>query len=200
MARKSRAAVRVLVAAEELPDELASLPQPDTARGAIALGLKLTGARQWERAQEYFELALELPGTGIKRFRDKPAALSDGEKCSALYNIACCQSQLAQPENIQNGLIALAGCLEGGERRGRKGRGGRLHGAWREDSRRNACPHAPPASPLSFYQDGPPHPAGYDDYRQLRTDPDLANIRSSDKFEGLMKRFERKAGGFLGMF
>jgi len=95
-------------------DELAELPTPDTCRGAIALGLKLTEAGQWERAQEYFERALELPGTGVKRFRDKPAGLSDGEKQSILYNCACCQAQLGQPENIQNGLLALAGCLESG--------------------------------------------------------------------------------------
>lgn len=29
--------------------------------------------------QEYFERALELPGTGLKRWRDKPPALSTGE-------------------------------------------------------------------------------------------------------------------------
>eukprot|EP00889_Picochlorum_renovo_P007156 jgi/Picre1/34186/NNA_001660.t1 len=41
---------------------------------------------------------------------------------AALYNIACCQSRLAQDEEdaeerdarIQNSLIALAGCLEAG--------------------------------------------------------------------------------------
>jgi hypothetical protein len=31
---------------------------------------------------------------------------------------------------------------------------------------------------------------------QLRRDPDLAPLRETDKFEGLLKRFE--PGGFLG--
>lgn len=31
---------------------------------------------------------------------------------------------------------------------------------------------------------------------QLRRDPDLAPLRATDKFEGLLKRFE--PGGFLG--
>lgn len=138
---------------EDIEPTLGKLPEPDDARGAIAIGLKLTEAQQWEKAQSYFERALELPGTGVKRFRDRPRLLSDGEKVAALYNIACCQSKLAQPENIQNGLIALAGCLE----------------------------------------------AGYDNWQQLRSDPDLANLRTSDKFEGLLKRFERR-GGFMGLF
>jgi len=95
--------------------DLASLPDPDDARGAIALGLKLTEAGQWEAAQGYFERALELPGTGVKRFRDKPKLLSDGEKQAIMYNIACCQAQLGGEENIQNGLMALASCLEVGK-------------------------------------------------------------------------------------
>lgn len=59
----------------------------------------------------YFEMALELPGTGTKRFRDKPPQISEGEKIAALYNIACCQARLG---NTQNALIALAGALEAG--------------------------------------------------------------------------------------
>lgn len=58
-----------------------------------------------------FERSLQLPGTGVKRFRDKPAGLSEGEKTSALYNIACCHSKLG---NTRSGLVAIAGCLEEG--------------------------------------------------------------------------------------
>jgi tetratricopeptide (TPR) repeat protein len=142
------------VRAENLPDkDVIKYGEPNDARSAIAIGLTLTDAKEWEEAQKYFERALELPGTGIKRFRDKPPQISDGEKMAALYNIACCQSQLGQPENIQNGLIALAGCLE----------------------------------------------SGYDNFNQLRSDPDLENLRKDDKFEGLLKRFE-KPKGFLGLF
>ncbi len=90
------------------------LPEPDTARAAIAIGLKLTGANRWEEAQDYFERALSLPGTGIKRFRDKPPQLSDGERIAVMFNLACCASRLGGDENIQNGLMAIAGCLEAG--------------------------------------------------------------------------------------
>ncbi|KAI8111538.1 hypothetical protein M9435_004038 [Picochlorum sp. BPE23] len=97
--------------------------EPEDARGAIAMGLSLANDQgDWKAALGYFERALELPGTGIKRFRDKPKLISNGEKMAALYNIACCQSRLAQEEEdaeerdarIQNSLIALAGCLEAG--------------------------------------------------------------------------------------
>ena len=102
----------------ELPS---NLPEPDTARAAIALGLKLTEAKKWEDAQTYFEKALELPGTGLKRFRDKPNGLSDGERIAIMYNIACCQSQIGEEENVQNGLIAIAGCLEKGKKNEKNG-------------------------------------------------------------------------------
>lgn len=54
------------------------------AKGAIAVGLKFSNAGQWEQAQQFFERALELPGTGLKRWRDKPPALSTGELTAAL--------------------------------------------------------------------------------------------------------------------
>lgn len=101
----------------------------------------------YEKAQVYFEKALELPGTGLKRWRDKPPALSEclrerwsaqaarlcamfestfkqskisafpvaagtGELTSALYNIACCRSQLG---DVENALVAIAGAIEQGE-------------------------------------------------------------------------------------
>lgn len=142
-----------IIASSNDPQSLTNLPDPDDARSAIAIGLKLTEAQQWVRAQEYFELALDLPGTGLKRFRDKPRQLSDGERIAIMYNIACCQSRLGEQENIQNGLMAIAGCLE----------------------------------------------AGYDNFQQLRSDPDLENLRGNEKFEGLVKKFEGK-GGFMGLF
>lgn len=137
-------------------DEDSTLPEPVDARGAIATGLKLTEEGAWSQGLVYFERALELPGTGLKRFRDKPNLISNGEKMAALYNIACCQSRLAaeaptkeeQADHIQNGLVALAGALE----------------------------------------------AGYDDFEQIRRDEDFETLKSSDKFEGLVGRFQRKKG------
>lgn len=34
--------------------------------------------------------------------------------------------------------------------------------------------------------------AGYRDFRQLRGDPDLEALRADERFEGLMRRFERQ--------
>jgi hypothetical protein len=53
-----------------------------------------------------FQKALTLPGTGVKRFRDKPRLVSDGEKMAALFNIACCHSRLGE---AREGLLALSG-------------------------------------------------------------------------------------------
>lgn len=92
-----------------------ALSRPDTAAAAIAQGIELCREKKYDAAQGLFEAALELPGTGTKRFRNKPPQISNSERIAALYNIACCQGQLG---NIQNGMIALAGALESGERRG----------------------------------------------------------------------------------
>jgi len=85
--------------------------EPEDARGAISIGLGLYEEGKYKEALEVFEKGLELPGTGMKRFRDKPRSISDGEKQSVLYNIACCHSRL---EDARTGLVALAGCLEAG--------------------------------------------------------------------------------------
>lgn len=129
----------------------ASALDPADARSAIAYGLELyNDKRDYEAAQEQFDRVLsgELPGSGVKRWRDKPAAISDGEKIAALYNIACCQAQLG---NTQNGLIALAGALE----------------------------------------------AGYTNFQQIQSDPDLNPLRADPKFEGLIKKFDK---GFMNLF
>ena len=115
---------------------------PEDARGAIALGLKLFEGGDYQGALALFDKSLGMPGTGIvvkhrhnskccglpccipllhtvaayrrlgvKRFRDKPPQISDGEKQAAYFNIACCQSKLG---NVREGLIAVAGCIEAG--------------------------------------------------------------------------------------
>ena len=115
---------------------LEEIAEPEDARGAIAVGLNLTNAGQYDAAIGIFEKALSLPGTGLKQFRhatplsidellqrlyyslsslicaihtrDKPPAISNGEKQAALYNIACCYSRLG---NLENSLRALASAL-----------------------------------------------------------------------------------------
>ena len=44
--------------------------------------------------------------THVSICRDKPPAISNGEKQAALYNIACCHSRMG---NLQDGLLALKG-------------------------------------------------------------------------------------------
>ncbi len=68
----SRAAApprRLLARALTEETELTEVPEPEDARGAIALGLKLYNAEKHQAALDLFAKALELPGTGLKRFR-----------------------------------------------------------------------------------------------------------------------------------
>jgi hypothetical protein len=39
---------------------------------------------------------------------------------------------------------------------------------------------------------------GYEDVNQLRTDPDLENLRKDERFEGLIKRLVPDRSGFFG--
>ncbi len=52
---------------------------------------------------QHDELAV---ATCVSLCRDKPPAISNGEKQAALYNIACCHSRIG---NLQDGLLALKG-------------------------------------------------------------------------------------------
>mmetsp|Transcript_5786 Transcript_5786/g.35942 ORF Transcript_5786/g.35942 Transcript_5786/m.35942 type:complete len:229 (+) Transcript_5786:128-814(+) len=115
--------------------------EPTTAKEAIERGLDVYETKDYAGALAAFEQALNLPGTGVKRDKKKPAELSNGEKYSALYNIACCQAQLGEH---RSGMMALAGCME----------------------------------------------AGYEDYDNLRKDPDLEPLRQYPEFEGLIRKFE----------
>ncbi|KAK9918691.1 hypothetical protein WJX75_006025 [Coccomyxa subellipsoidea] len=144
--------MQTLSAGPEDASIVRDVPEPEDARGAIAVGLDLYNSGQYETALGVFEKAMNLPGTGIKQFRDKPPAISNGEKQAALYNIACCQSRLGQ---VEAGLMSLAGALG----------------------------------------------AGYEDYQQLREDPDLEAVRGDKRFEVLISKFNRSnSNGFFGNF
>lgn len=90
-------------------DLLQEYGEPSTAKEAIDLGLKFCQRNLWSEALKIFKSALDLPGTGIKRFRDRPRLISDGEKMAALYNIACCHARL---DEDRESLLALSACLE----------------------------------------------------------------------------------------
>jgi len=105
--------------------------------------------KDFNGALSIFEQSLTLPGTGLKRFKDKPAEASAGERQAALYNIACCHSQLG---DLDAALKAMAQCLQ----------------------------------------------AGYEGFEELRSDPDLAALRSDPRFAELLARFEPRGGAGLG--
>lgn len=147
--------------------------------------------------------------------RDKPRLISDGERMAALFNIACCHSQLG---DSRSGLVALAGVRRtpGQSRAGSTGSLSRVSIAWpvQGSTSRHAaagptmCMHAaactspsghacpsrvstsarcswrtPYAQLLALCVREGCLELGYTDFAQLRGDPDLANLRSDERFE-----------------
>jgi tetratricopeptide (TPR) repeat protein len=89
----------------------AAAPDPSSAKEAIDRGLALFQQQRYADALALFERAPTLPGTGVKRFRDKPPQASDGEVQAARYNSACAHAALGAADQ---GLAALAACLGAG--------------------------------------------------------------------------------------
>ena len=87
---------------------------------------------------------------------------------AALYNIACCQAKLAEEE-----LEHI-----------------RHHGGDVEEYVEEYVKNGLIALAGCLE-------AGYDDFAQLRGDKDLDVLRKDEKFEGLMRRFEKKKNGGL---
>lgn len=83
----------------------------ETARGAIDAGLTKFEAGDPTAALAEFNRAFTLPGTGLKRFRDKPAGLSDGETQAAHYNAACAHAALG---NVDAALASLTAAIAAG--------------------------------------------------------------------------------------
>ena len=82
---------------------------PKRSKQAIQAGLDLFSQGQYSAAVEMFQLALELPGSGVMRLSGSPkeyACPSEGEEQSALYNMACAYCKLGQ-------VRAALTCLEG---------------------------------------------------------------------------------------
>jgi len=101
LTRSRSTSVRVFAAADA----------PEKAYSAIVQGQEQYKAKDFSSALVTFEKALSLPGSGLKQFTDKPAIISDQERATALFNIACCQCQL---DNERLAMVAIAGALESG--------------------------------------------------------------------------------------
>jgi hypothetical protein len=83
---------------------------PEDAASAVALGLSLFRAEP-RAALEQFVSALDMPGSGPRRTKGKPAELSTGELQAALFNAACCHAQLGEPGE---GMAALRAAVDAG--------------------------------------------------------------------------------------
>jgi hypothetical protein len=141
--------------------------------------------------------------------RDKPRLISDGEKMALLFNIACCHSQL---QDARSGLVALGGACARACARGRmwarqlaavvcarrpgsvravntagpqQAHGGAVRAPQHMTPRCPSPPHpAPPPAPHSTARHATGClEAGYTDYRQIRSDPDLEFLRADARFE-----------------
>lgn len=87
---------------------------PRRCKDAIDAGLELFAQREYQRAIDSFNLALELPGNGAYRLPGSPREYlcpSDAEENAALYNMACCYAQLGQRDAA---LTCLEAVLENG--------------------------------------------------------------------------------------
>lgn len=145
------------------------------------------------------------------RCRDKPRLISDGEKMALLYNIACCHSQM---EDARSGLVALAGeahswaALLTGIARCSVGRTCLVIAAFglhpeNADGKRswsgrawsfpgNCCKrcymHKPTCAGRNVLAAAGCMEAGYTDFGQVRTDPDLTFLRADSRFEVRARR------------
>ncbi|KAI8476554.1 MAG: hypothetical protein J3K34DRAFT_455671 [Monoraphidium minutum] len=177
--------------------------EPETAKEAIDLGLVLCKQERWDQALAIFQRAMTLPGTGTKRFRDKPRLISDGERMASLFNVACCHARLGQ---AREGLLALSGAAVGTAFRGRD-----LHVVlFPFEASSAALTHSTPSSTQAIKQHqhdsrtSKPPPtacleAGYADFDQILADPDLELLRQDPRFGTLVQRFQPKSGSFMGI-
>lgn len=94
------------------PATPASTPrEPEDAAAAIALGLERFRSRDYAAALVQFRSSLEMPGSGPRRLKGKPAELSTGELQAALFNAACCHAQLGE---ASEGVDALRAAVSAG--------------------------------------------------------------------------------------
>lgn len=91
-----------------------SIPQATSefsrCRDAIDAGLAKYNQADYQAALDLFQLALELPGTGLMRMSTSPreyACASEGEENSCLYNMACCYARLGKSQAAYTVLEAL---------------------------------------------------------------------------------------------
>ncbi|KAI3436014.1 hypothetical protein D9Q98_002071 [Chlorella vulgaris] len=83
---------------------------PKRAREAIDQGLQKFQAKDYRAAIDLFQLALELPGSGLMRMSGSVreySCASEGEENSALYNMACAWAALGEKQSALTVLEAL---------------------------------------------------------------------------------------------
>ena len=73
---------RLVCAASSSTETDSSVRGPEDARGAISIGLGLYEEGKYKEALDVFEKGLELPGTGMKRFRYLQCMVKAGHNCS----------------------------------------------------------------------------------------------------------------------
>ncbi|KAK3252303.1 hypothetical protein CYMTET_38391 [Cymbomonas tetramitiformis] len=99
---------------EQAEDAFASSDDPINAAEAIEMGQDLCSEGKYEDAVGKFQQVFTLPGSGAMRYKGtvkEISCASPGEESAALYNLACCYSQMG---SMDQALEAVDSCLENG--------------------------------------------------------------------------------------
>ena len=147
--------------------------QPESAVGAISLGLKAYEKADYNEAIGLFKEALTLPGSGIKQYRwfrcFARRHVPDGGlfvlgMCYYRSYTLCCRDKpaIASDGEKISAYYNIACCLS-----------------------RTGNSHDGLLALLEALQ------LGYEDFQQIRSDPDLAGLRADSQFEAVMGRFQK---------
>lgn len=101
---------------ERKMEKIVSSGGPRKSKEALNAGLKLFQESKYQDAVQMFQLALELPGSGVMRIAGSPKEIScpsEGEENAALYNMACAYCQM-KPPKIEAAMTCLEAALDNG--------------------------------------------------------------------------------------
>lgn len=142
--------------------------KPEKSAGAIAMGLKAYEKADYNEAIGLFKEALTLPGSGIKQYRSVLLLSSTDVNPSGNINMSCCccccrdKPAIASDGEKISAYYNIACCLS-----------------------QTGNTHDGLLALLEALQ------MGYEDFEQIRTDPDLEGLRADSKFEALIGRFQK---------